>query len=552
MNHRHTRPSPRRGRPAALAAAAAALTLALAACGGGSSGAGSTASDGGSPVDGGALSFALQNDPISLNPSGTGSGNDTLYVTRQLVDSLLYQDPKDGSLQPWLASSWKASADARTFTFTIRDGVTFSDGTPLTAQSVKDTFDDVVKNGAKALNAVTAFVGLDTITVKGDTVTVRFKAPNAAFPQATSQVGLGILGASTLATPFDERADGSKLVGSGPYVLEHYTKNVETVLKKRDGYTWAPAAFDNTAGAHLDSVTFKVVPEAGVRTGTLTSGQSDVIGGVQPNDVAQLDGAGLPVVYRANPGVTFGLTFNEGSPFGKDPELRKAVALAIDPKEVRDTALNDKFAVATSPLGVTTPGYTDVSTEGTALVTDADQAKQVLDADGWKAGSDGLRSKDGKALSLKIEWISNFAPNQTALELIQQELKAVGIGVTLETGSVPEYLQKLQTGDYDAAWGNSSRADGDILRTSYSTAATNYYQLDDPTLEKLLQEQLAAGDATQRDEVLAQAQERLVTQHHTVPVFELTSIIGTQKDVHGVSLGADSRLDLLVDAWKAK
>ncbi|HWK90928.1 MAG TPA: ABC transporter substrate-binding protein [Luteimicrobium sp.] len=550
MNHRPTRPSSRSlRRPAALLATATALTLALAACSGGSSGAGTASSDGGAPVDGGALSFAIQNDPISLNPSGTGSGNDTLYVTRQLVDSLLYQDPKDGSLKPWLASKWTASEDAKTFTFTIRDGVTFSDGTALTAKSVKDTFDDIVKNGAKALNAVPAFVGLDTITAEGDTVTVRFKEPNAAFPQATSQVGLGILAASTLATPFDDRADGSKIVGSGPFVLDHYTKNVETVLKKRDGYTWAPSSFDNTSGAHLASVTFKVVPEAGVRTGTLTSGQSDVIGGVQPNDVSQLEGAGLPLVYRANPGLVFGLTFNESSPFGKDPELRKAVALAVNPTEVRDTALNDKFAVATSPLGATTPGYADVSKD---IVTDPDQAKQVLDADGWKAGADGIRTKDGKQLTFTIEWISNFAPNQTALELIQQQLKAVGIAVKLETGTVPEFLAKLQQGDYDAAWGNSSRADGDILRTSFSTAATNYYRIDDPTLEKLLQEQLAAGDAAKRNDLLAQIQERLVTQHHEVPVHELTSIIGTQKDVHGVTLGADSRLDLLVDTWKAK
>jgi peptide/nickel transport system substrate-binding protein len=539
-------------RTAALVAAAAALSLALAACSGGSSsGSGADPSaDAGAPVAGGALTFSIQNDPISLNPSGTGSGNDTLYVTRQLVDSLLYQDPKDGSLQPWLASKWSASADAKDFTFTLRDGVTFSDGTPLTAQSVKDTFDDIVKNGAKAINAVTSFVGLDKIVVKDPhTVEVEFKSPNAAFPQATSQVGLGILAASTLKTPYDDRADGKAIVGSGPFVLDHYTKNVETVLKKRSGYTWAPAAFKNTQGAYLGSVTFKVVPEAGVRTGTLTSDQADAIGGVQPNDVSQIENAGLPVIDRANPGVTFGITFNEASPLGKDQNIRKAVSLAINPQEVRDTALNDKFAVATSVLGITTPGYVD---ESKLLVHDPAQAKQVLDADGWTPGPDGIRVKDGKKLQLRLPWIANFAPNQTVLELIQQELKAVGIGVTLTSSPVPDYLTTLQSGAFDASWGNTSRADGDILRTSFSSAATNYYKIDDPTLEKLLQEQLAAGDTTARNKILADAQARIISQYHQIPVHELTSIIGTQKDVHGVALGADSRLDSLVDAWKSK
>jgi len=139
-----------RTRPAlAVLALTTALTLSLTACGT-ESGANAAAqgSGSGAPVDGGDLTFAIANDPISLNPSGTGSGNDTFYVTRQLVDSLIWQDPKDGSLKPWLATKWSANADATVFTFTLRDGVTFSDGSPFTATSVKDTFDDAVKAGA--------------------------------------------------------------------------------------------------------------------------------------------------------------------------------------------------------------------------------------------------------------------------------------------------------------------------------------------------------------------------------------------------------------------
>ncbi|HEY5877997.1 MAG TPA: ABC transporter substrate-binding protein [Nakamurella sp.] len=90
----------------------------------------------------------------SWNPSGTGSGNDTLYVSRQLFDSFTQQDPHTGELGPWLAESYTAAADTTSFTFTLREGVTFSDGTSLTAASVKATFDDVVANGADALGAI--------------------------------------------------------------------------------------------------------------------------------------------------------------------------------------------------------------------------------------------------------------------------------------------------------------------------------------------------------------------------------------------------------------
>ncbi|MFF2370695.1 ABC transporter substrate-binding protein [Agromyces sp. NPDC058110] len=499
-------------------------------------------------VDGGSLAFAIGNDPISLNPSGTGSGNDTLYVTRQLVDSLLYQNPGTGRLEPWLATEWSSNDDATVFTFTLRDDVTFSDGTPLTATDVKGTFDDIVAAGASAQNAAALLIGYDeTVAVDEHTVEVRFSTPNAAFPNSTATVALGIVGAATLETPFDERADGRAIVGSGPFTLGEYTKDVETVLAARDDYAWAPEALGNDGAAHLDEVVFQVVPEASVRTGSLTSEQVDVIGGVQPNDVQTIDDAGFPLVYRGNPGATFGVYFNESRPAVADLDVRKAIAAAIDPEVVRDTALNDLFAVATSSLAKTTPGFAD---EGDAFAYDPEAAADLLDEAGWTEGADGTRSKDGQPLSLKLAWITNFGPNQTSLELIQQQLKEVGVEVELVGGSVPEFLKIQESGDFDLSWQNLSRADGDVLRTTYSTAASNRLHLDDPELEALLQEQAALADPDARDEKLAEAQARIAEQVHQVPVHELTSILGTLPTVHGVSLGADSRLDSLVGAWE--
>ncbi len=542
--------SPVRARTLRVAASAVALGLVLAACSStGTTGAepSATASDA-APVDGGDLVFAIGNDPISINPSGIGSGNDTLYVTRQLVDSLLWQDPADGSLEPWLASAWESNADATAHTFTLRDDVTFSDGTPLTAESVKATFDDIVAAGAKS-GAAPSFVGYAGTTVVDEhTVTVAFSAPNAAFPQATSTVALGVVAASTIAVPFDDRANGQGVVGTGPFVLDHYTKDTETVLTAREDYAWAPEARAGAGAPHLDSVTFQVAPEASVRTGSLTSGQVQVIGGVQPTDIAVLEQSGFPLVHRANPGITFGLTFNGASPLGSDPVVREAIGLAINPTEIRDTALVDGFAVATSVLASTTPGVADVSDH---LTSDPDAAAEVLEDAGWAKGTDGIYAKDGVRLAPTLVWITNFSPNQTSVELIQSELKAVGIDVTLWSGAVPDFQAKLKAGEFDLVWGNLSRADGDVLRTQYSVAATNFYRIDDPTLEALLQEQLAAGDPAARDAVLAEAQERLVSEHWVLPVHELTTYLGLSPDVHEVQLGADSRLDQLTTTWLA-
>jgi peptide/nickel transport system substrate-binding protein len=532
--------------PIRLVAAIAAGTAAALVMAGCSSGGTASSSSSSKPVDGGSLTYAIANDPITLNPTGTGAGNDTLAITRQLVDSLLWQDPSDGSLKPWLATKYSANADATAFTFDLRSGVTFSDGSAFDATAVKDTFDDIAKAGASS-TAAAYFSGYrETKVIDDDTVEVDFTTPNAAFPNATASVALGIVAPKTTETPFDDRADGKAVIGTGPFTLSSYTKNTSTVLTKRKDYDWGPAARSNAGAAHLSKVTFQVVPEASVRTGSLQSGQLDAISSVQPSDVDTLQSQ-YELVTRANPGQVFGLTFNQKRPLVSDLVVRKAIAQAVDPKTVRDTSLNDLFKVATSVLGSTTPGYTDTSS---AISYDPSAAKKALEAAGWEKGSDGIRTKDGQKLQLKLIWITNFGPNQTSLELIQQELKKVGVGLTLESGTVPQYLANTTSGDWDIAWDNNSRADGDVLRSKFSSDGAQSIGAGDGTLDALFTKELSQSSGTDRTATFAAIQERIASQVDFVPVHELTSIIATAKDVHGIAFGADTRLDQLTGAWK--
>lgn len=536
-----------------VAAIAAGTAAALVMAGCSSGGTASTSSSSSKPVDGGSLTYAIANDPITLNPAGTGAGNDTFAITRQLVDSLLWQDPSDGSLTPWLATKYSANADATAFTFDLRSGVTFSDGTAFDATAVKDTFDDIASAGASS-TAAAYFSGYEgTKVVDDDTVEVDFGAPNAAFPNATASVALGIVAPTTTETPFDDRADGKAVIGTGPFTLSSYTKNTSTVLTKRKDYDWGPAARSNDGAAHLSKVTFQVVPEASVRTGSLQSGQLDAISSVQPSDVDVLKSQ-YELVTRANPGQVFGLTFNQKRPIVSDLAVRKAIAQAVDPKAVRDTALNDLFTVANSVLGSTTPGYTDTSSGSAAssgsTAYDPKAAAAALDDAGWEKGSDGIRTKDGTKLQLKLVWITNFGPNQTSLELIQQELGKVGVGVTLESGTVPQYLANLTSGDWDLSWDNSSRADGDVLRSKFSSSGAQSIGASDTTLDALFTKELSQSSASDRSATFGEIQQRIASQVDFVPVHELTSIIAPATDVHGIVFGGDTRLDQLTGAWK--
>jgi peptide/nickel transport system substrate-binding protein len=559
----NVRPRPRSARRIVTTAVTAALLAgAAAACSSSSSGsaavgasstspagpsgsASAATSAAGTPVAGGTLQWALANDPLSISPWGGGSGNDQLYVTRQIFDTLVEQDPKNGQILPFLATKWSVNANATSFTFTLRSGVTFSDGTPLTAQVVKENFDEIAKAGAAATWVAGDFAGYESTTVTGPlTFTVSFSKPDGPFIQQLS--GVDIVAASTLKIPYGDWAAGKGVIGSGPFVLQSYTPGQSVILTRRDGYDWGPSDRTNKGGAYLNGIDFKITPEPSVRTGVLTSGQVQAIDNVQPQDISTLRGDGHDILARANPGIAFSLTFVQNNPTTEQLQVRQAIADAINPTAIRDAVLTNDFAVATSILSNDTVGYVNLSGD---LTYNATEAGKLLSAAGWVPGPNGIREKDGKPLNLTLGWVNNFAPNQNALQLLQAELKQVGVNTTLETGTVPQYLSELQAGKFNLVWGNLSNSNAAVLRTQFASNGTNYYKLSDSTLDGYFAQEYSTGSQTAQDSWAAKAQQRILQQVYAVPVFQLTTVIATSSSVHGVEFGSDSRLAQLTDAW---
>ncbi|MBW8792427.1 MAG: ABC transporter substrate-binding protein [Streptomyces sp.] len=531
-------------RPSRWAPLAALLTTSvlLTACG---SGSGDDSSGGGGRAkSGGTLTFAVGSDAGCVDPQQVAS-NDTIYSVRQIVDSLTDQDPRTGKIVPWLARSWDISADATTFTFHLRPGVTFSDGSKLTAQVVKDNFDAVPKLGALGTLAEGYLSGVRSTTAVGPlTVKVTFRQPNAQFLQATSTHSLGIeSSASVRKSPQQKCSEG--VVGSGPFVLKQYVQNQSVTLGRRTGYDWGSALWSKKGEAYLDKLVFKVVPEAGVRAGSLQSGQVDAISSVGKANEAALKGGHVTLRSRANPGVVFGLGLDNALPLLKDTKVRQAISAAVDRKQIADTVFPTGTQPATSILAHTTPGYTDLSS---GLAFDAARAESLLDQAGWKAGGDGIRTKGGKKLTLTISWFPNAATNQPALELVQQQLKAVGIDVVLKQLPVTQFATTVQSGDFDVVWGNTTRADPDILRSSFSTQLGNFYHLPASSLDTALSAQAATTDTAKRRQLVGEAQRLIVQNAYDVPVVELQTQLGVADRVHGLAFDSGSRVQLH-DTW---
>ncbi|WP_328445679.1 ABC transporter substrate-binding protein [Streptomyces sp. NBC_00386] len=537
------RPSP--SRSASSLALMLTLVATSSACGGAASG--SSDADNGSPVSGGTLSFAVATDAGCLDPQQVGS-SDTLYALRQTVDSLTDQDPSSGRIVPWLARSWEVGDGAKSFTFHLRSGTTFSDGKPVDAEAVKKNFDAIGKLGGLAILAQGYLNGYrGTQVVDELTAKVTFDQPNAQFLQATSTPGLGLVSPADIArTPAQRCADG--VHGSGPFTVAAYRQNESLTLKKRKGYRWGSTAWKKKGEAYLDAVKFTVVAESGVRAGSLGSGQVDAIGGVRRQDEGVLRRGDARVVRRANPGVVFNLGFNNARPLTRDARVRQAAQAAINRAEIASAVFPGGTRPAASVLSRTTPGYTDLSEE---LAFDRKKATSLLAEAGWTKGKDGIHRKGGTKLSLTVVTFSNAGAYQSALELVQQQLKDVGIELVIKQLQVTQFPQTLNTGDYDALWGGDlTRADPDALRTLYSTHQVNSYRLPAGELDTVLDRQAATTDTAGRDELVARAQQLVVQNAYVLPIVDQEALFGVSERVHDLTPGASGGVRLH-DTWKS-
>jgi peptide/nickel transport system substrate-binding protein len=522
-----------------------AASLLLSSCGG-TADAGSQQSADATPVAGGNLNFAVSVDRGCIDPQQVGN-NDAIAIARQTVASLTSQDPSTGEIVPWLAEKFEANTDATSFTFTLRDGATFADGAPIDAASVKTNFEAIKALGAKATLGSTYLSDVSAITVKDpSTVVVDFSKPNAQFLQATSTFTLGLLSPASATLSEADRCAG-KFSGSGPFTVQSYTVDKEAVLARRAGYAWPASTNSNKGEAYLDTVTFKIIPEAGNRTGSLQSGQIEATAAISAADIKLFDGNGFWNETRANPGVVYNLYSNESSPKLKETAVRQAISKAINREEITETLLTDADQPAKGVLSHTTPFFTDLSD---LLKHDPEGAKELLDDAGWKPGADGIREKGGEKLSFKVTY---WQSPKEVLELVQQQLKAVGVDLQLKFTTIADVTAAQANKDYDFSYGNLTRSDPDVLRTVFAsnTARGGSNLRGALPVDTVLGDQAAALDKDARQKLVDEAQEALIKDAHSIPLYELSTTISASEKVHGLTFEASSRLDFY-DAWLSK
>lgn len=481
--------------------------------------------------------------PVSFQLQTGGTFWQTSAIVNNIVDRLVYLNLETKEVEPWLAESWTIDPTGKQYTFKIRDGVTYSDGSPLDLENVRRNLElNAFGDESKGITRSSYFPKIDSVTTDPATnsVTISLAETRPYFLQVLSEQTLGFVANKTLDLSREEQASVLNLVGTGPFVATKEEAGKEIVLDRRDGYSWAPTSFENQGEAYLDSISFIPVLEDSVRLGSLRSGQGDALRYVQPSEEAALDAAGFKVIEVATGTSGFGVRVQSQPALG-DPRVRQALQLGVDRQALVDDLLTDRWRPARSVVADNQPWFVD---ESSKLGFDAGKANSLLDEAGWSAkNADGIRTKDGQTLSLPvyIDVYTNIA--KPLFELIQNQYKNIGIDLELKETDYSKYPTAVKDETLGLLSQGSNFVDPFTLTNSFGSNYADSLQLKgtDPKLDELLQAQLDTTDTAQTDEILGEIQAYLIDQGYFIPTIDNSQIYVTQSYVHGLTHNATAR-----------
>lgn len=345
------------------------------------------------PVAGGEVSWGITTEPVCFDPHRSGQQNSFILI-RNYVDSLVGKKA-DGSFAPWLAKSWTISADGLEYDFVLRDDVTFTDGAAFDAEAVKTNL-DYVSNPKNTAIAATFLEYYDhSQVVSAHEVKIVLSRPDSATLESLSSVKLGFLSPKTLTNGADLCSGGPGLVGTGPFIFQNYQRGQSARFVKNPNYKWGPGYAKHDGAAYLDAVTYRFIPEYAVRAGALTSGQVDLIEGVQPSDIPLFkDAEGFQYLVGPSAETSFTLNINYTHGVATDVRVRQALRDGFDVDAVVKSLYLGTVPRAWSNIGPDNPAYNKalVGTWGNNLP----KANALLDEAGWTSrDAQGYRTKDG-------------------------------------------------------------------------------------------------------------------------------------------------------------
>jgi peptide/nickel transport system substrate-binding protein len=540
----------RRGMVRLGAGAAGALTLsglleAVAAAEGGRPAARSGARFQDTPQPGGTLIVGLKTEPDNIDPHVTPYAV-SHNVMMNIFDTLVWQDPADGSFKPGLATSWEVAPDATSYTFTLRTDVVFHDGTPFNADAVKFSFDRIAnpetKSGFSA-NLLGPYAGTEVIDPA--TIRVTFTEPYAPFLDSASQAFLAIVSPAGV-EQYGLADFGHNPVGSGPFVFKEWVVKDHLTLTKNPDYNWPGGVFAHTGPAYVDEITFRFIAEDLTRTGTLESGESNVIEFVTESDIERLTGEGYQILPGKAPGIPSIVMLNTAKPPTDDINVRKAMLMGTDHQSIIDTIYFGVFERAEGPQAKVSWVY-NPEVEG-MYSYDPEGAIALLEEAGWVLNGD-FREKDGQKLSL----IFPITTWQLYAELWQAQMRDIGIEIQIQRVDPSVELEIPTNGECHVSSIGWISSDPVILEHLFHSknigTGFSWSRYVDAHLDELLVQGSGQADQAARKQTYGEVQMIVMQQALIIPLFDQIAYNGIRSEVHDVKVDARGWYRWFYDAW---
>ncbi|GLW10910.1 peptide ABC transporter [Microtetraspora sp. NBRC 13810] len=545
-----------------MAAVTIGASLLLAACGsGGDTGdTGGTATGGspdtGTPRHGGTLVLGENGqEPTCADPHGNAS-SDGPVVTVPVSDSLVWFD-QDGTIEPWLADSWTISPDGRTYTFKLRHGVKFHDGSAWNAEALKANFEHMRDPATKSPLAA-AYIApyKDSKVIDEYTLEVHLSSAYSPFLNVLAQGYLGMISAKQIKEAPQTICDHP--IGSGPFVFDKWVKGQSITYHKNPDYNWGPKGAKHTGPAYLDGLEIRFLGEDATRYNALASGEVDAIDFTPPQNVEDV---------KANPDLAFLSAIRPGHPMSfwlntsrapfDDVRVRQALLYSVDRESIIKGISFGQYRVASGFINSSTPDYAS-GLEG-KIEYNPDKAGKLLDEAGWTTrGADGIRTKDGKRLVAYFPIDPTFPAQRMQIAVqTQAAARKAGIDIQIQTPSTQEVSDRALAGDYDLTSGLWATNTADVLWIQYSSKnittderrGQNVARLSDDEVDRLVQEARETTDKARQTELYNQVQARLIELVPAIPYYEDPRPVSYNRKVHDLVLPPAYPSPYFYDTW---
>lgn len=511
----------------------------------------------GSPVSGGTLIYATDREPVCLDPHVQGD-MPQVFVAQQYLDSLVSMD-KAGTIHPWLASSWDISPDGLSYTFHLRSDVTFTDGTPFTAEAVKANLDHMVDPATQSSTAGGYIRQYhSTEIVDSHTAIVHLSRPYAAFLEVLAQGFLGIESPQALARPRDLNCQAP--VGSGPFRIVSWDRQNKIVFDRNNAYHWAPPTTLHDGPAYLEHVEWRFIPEPSARFAAVQAAEVDAIDSLPPEaETPARHNADLWVLMADRPGNPTNGTLNiRRAPFN-DQLVREAFIRSADIEGALSSVFFHHYRRAGGPLTATTPFYSPDFEH--AADYNPDKANTLLDQAGWTTkDADGIRKRNGQRLTVHIPLRASLSNSERTLwEQVQATARETGFDVLLENADDTSVNAREGQWDYDVRVGYWNTNTADVLRIVFSSeflgaaGIAGHHQnesgFSNPEFDRIVNAALLTTDSEQRRDLYYQAQKIVSAAFLQITTYPQTTRLAISKRVHDIRLEPSLNVTTLYDAW---